>query len=197
MYIFASYLGFIKHKITIRLKKSKVKGKLASYKFSGIFPAMSLMPSAAQALTNLEIPYRIFRHNGPVTSLEQAASERGQSTKQVVRSILFRLGEGNFVMVLMPGLQQVSWPALRAYLGQSRLSMASEAEVLAATGYRVGAVSPLGLPGPMRILADESVFVPEEISIGSGERGVAVILKSADLRRSIENLEVGNFTELK
>lgn len=158
---------------------------------------MSIMPSAAQALTSLEIPYRMFRHNGPVTSLEQAASERGQSTKQVVRSILFRLGEGNFVMVLMPGLQQVSWPALRAYLGQSRLSMASEAEVLAATGYRVGAVSPLGLPGPMRILADESLFVPEEISIGSGERGVAVILKSADLRRSIENLEVGKFTELK
>jgi Cys-tRNA(Pro) deacylase len=158
---------------------------------------MSDLPPAARALSRLSIPYRIFRHAGPVTSLEQAASERGQTTEQVVRSLLFRLGEGNFVMVLMPGQQQVSWPALRAYLGQSRLTMGSEAEVLVATGYRVGAVSPLGLPGPMRILADESVFTPEEISIGSGERGVAIILGSAELHKSIHDLEIGQFTKLK
>jgi Cys-tRNA(Pro) deacylase len=154
-------------------------------------------PPAAQALSRLGIAYRIFHHVASVTSLEQAARERGHSTEQVVRSILFRLGEGNFVMVLMPGPQQVSWPALRAYLGQSRLTMASEDEVLTVTGYRVGAVSPLGLPGPMRILADESVFVPKEISIGSGEHGIAIILKSADLRKSIKNLEIGKFAKLK
>jgi Cys-tRNA(Pro)/Cys-tRNA(Cys) deacylase len=167
------------------------------HKIGGIFAAMSGLPSAARSLSRLEIPYRLFQHAGSVTSLEQAASERGQSTEQVVRSILFRLGEGNFVMVLMPGPQQVSWPTLRTYLGQSRLTMASEAEVLAATGYRVGAVSPLGLPGPMRILADESVFIHAEISIGSGERGMAIILKSTDLQKSIPNLEVGQFTKLK
>src|SRR5512138_3422371 len=149
---------------------------------------MFTIPPAAQALTSLGIPHQIFRHNGQVNSLEQAASERGQAAEQVVRSILFRLGEGNFAMVLMPGQQQVSWPALRAYLGQSRLTMASEEEVFAATGYRVGAVSPFGLPGPMRILADESVFIPEEISIGSGERGAAIMMKSVDLRKSIKNL---------
>lgn len=158
---------------------------------------MLFMPPVAEVLSRLGIPHRIFHHTGPVTSLEQAASERGQSAEQVVRSILFRLSEGIFVMVLMPGLQQVSWPALRIYLGQSRLTMASEEEVLAATGYRVGAVSPLGLPGPMRILADDSVFIPEEISIGSGERGIAIILKSADLRKSIKELEIGQFAKLK
>jgi Cys-tRNA(Pro)/Cys-tRNA(Cys) deacylase len=166
-------------------------------KIGGIFAAMPATPPVAQVLSSLGILYRIFQHAGPVTSLEQAATERGQAVEQVVRSILFRLGEGNFVMALMPGQQQVSWPALRAYLGQSRLTMASENEVLAATGYRVGAVSPLGLPGPMRILADESVFVPDEISIGSGERGIAIILKSADLQKAIKNVEIGQFTKMK
>jgi prolyl-tRNA editing enzyme YbaK/EbsC (Cys-tRNA(Pro) deacylase) len=61
----------------------------------------------------------------------------------------------------------------------------------------VGAVSPLGLPSPMRILADESVFVPNELSIGSGERGVAIILKSADLKKSIKDLEIGQYAKLK
>jgi prolyl-tRNA editing enzyme YbaK/EbsC (Cys-tRNA(Pro) deacylase) len=183
---------------TIRQKKLKVKGLNWPFQgISGIFAAMPDMPPVALSLSNLGVSYRIFRHPGSVTSLQQAASERGQTIEQVVRSILFRLGEGNFVMVLIPGQQQVSWPALRAYLGQSRLTLANEAEVLAATGYRVGAVSPFGLPGPMRILADESVFAPSELSIGSGERAVAIIMKSADLQKSIKNLEIGQFAKLK
>jgi len=40
-------------------------------------------------------------------------------------------------------------------------------------------------------------LIPDEISIGSGERGVAIILKSTDLRKSIKNLEIGQFAKLK
>jgi Cys-tRNA(Pro)/Cys-tRNA(Cys) deacylase len=147
-------------------------------------------------LTNLSIPHRVFHHPGQVGSLEQAAEQRGQSINQVVRSILFRLGEGNFVMCLVAGPAQISWPALRAHLNQSRLTMASEAEVLEVTGYRVGAVSPFGLRMPIRILADHNVFIPAEISIGSGQRGTAVILNSADLRSNIDNIEIGYFAQI-
>ncbi|MEP7359549.1 MAG: YbaK/EbsC family protein [Anaerolineales bacterium] len=139
------------------------------------------------------IPHRVFRHPGPVASLQQAAQERGQAPEQVVRSIVFRVGEGEFVMVLMAGEQQVSWRTLRRFLGQSRLSMASEAELLEATGYRAGAVSPFGLPRPMRVLLDEAVLRPEEVSIGSGERGLTVILRSADLRRALPDAEISAF----
>src|SRR5512145_3256668 len=128
-----------------------------------------------------QVPYRLFRHPGPVHSLDQAARERGQRPEQVVRSIVFRLAQDQFVMVLIAGPGQISWPALRSYLGQSRLTMASEEEVLAATGYSLGAVSPLGLPRPMRILVDQNVLAKEEISLGSGLRNTTVILRSAGL----------------
>jgi len=150
-------------------------------------------PPVSQVLTSLDIPHRVFRHIVQVTSLEQAASERGQVPGQVVRSILFRLGEGKFVMVLAAGPGQISWSALRDYLRQSRLSLATEAEVLAVTGYRIGSVSPLGLPAPLRILADESIFQAEEISLGSGERDVGIIMRSADLRRALGEIEIGWF----
>lgn len=155
---------------------------------------MENMPPVAQVLAEKGIPHRVFRHPGQIHSLEQAAQERGQRPEQVVRSIVFRLSEDNFVMVLVAGAAQVSWPALRSYLGQSRLTMASEAEVLQATGYRTGAVSPLGLPGSMRILVDESVLAEEEVSIGSGERFVTVILRTADLLRALGTVETGQFT---
>ena len=87
-----------------------------------------------------------------------------------MRSILFRLANDQFVMVLAPGPQQISWPALREHLGVTRMSMASPEEVLERTGYLHGAVSPFGLPSPIRILVDQGVFAEEEISIGSGVR---------------------------
>ena len=148
-----------------------------------------------QALDELGIRYRTFRHPGPVNSLAQAARERGQRPGQVVRSIVFRVAKGEYVMVLVAGARQVSWPILRRTLGQSRLTMAQEGELLAVTGYPVGAVSPFALPSALRILADESVFQEEEISIGSGVRGTTVIMQSASLRDGLPNLEIGDFVD--
>jgi Cys-tRNA(Pro)/Cys-tRNA(Cys) deacylase len=159
---------------------------------------MNFASPVTQALDRLGLPYRVFRHPGPVASLEQAARERGQRESQVVRSLLFRLSEGQFVMVLMAGPNQVSWPRLRSYLGQSRLTTASQEEVLAATGYPVGAVSPLGLAGRIRVLVDRSVTEEDEISVGSGERHVTVILHRVDLLNAIEatqgGYELGEFS---
>jgi Cys-tRNA(Pro) deacylase len=147
-------------------------------------------PPVSLALDKLKIPHRVFTHPGPVNSLEQAARERGQRPEQVVRSILFRTGEDEYLMALVTGPDQISWKALRTYLNQSRLTMANEAEVLAVTGYPIGAVSPFGTKRTMRILIDPGVFVEDEISIGSGVRGTTVILKSADLRRAMGESEV-------
>jgi Cys-tRNA(Pro) deacylase len=146
-------------------------------------------PVTAQ-LAALGITHRLFRHPGPIHSLEQAAAERGQRPGQVVRSLLFRLAENNFVMVLIAGPAQVDWRALRRYLNESRLTTASREEVLALTGYEPGAVSPFGLPQPLRVLVDENVRAEEELSIGSGVRGTTVILSSCDLLAALGDVEM-------
>jgi Cys-tRNA(Pro)/Cys-tRNA(Cys) deacylase len=151
------------------------------------------LPPVAEALSALGIPHRVFRHAGPVQTLEQAAVERGQQPEQVVRSILFHLGQDEYAMALMAGPVQISWRALRNHLGQSRLTTASETEVLAVTGYPLGAVSPFGLPRPVRVLIDEGVLAQEEVSIGSGVRGTTVILQTADLMRALPNAEIRRF----
>jgi Cys-tRNA(Pro) deacylase len=141
-------------------------------------------------LDQLHVPYTFFQHPGPVHSLAQAAAERGQQPEQVVRSILFRLAADDFLMVLVAGPRQIDWKALRRTLNQSRLTMAKPEEVLAITGYEVGAVSPFGLPRPIRTLVDESVLVQAEISLGSGVRSTTVILKTADLMQALGDVEV-------
>lgn len=146
-------------------------------------------------LETLNIPHRVFKHPGKVSSLEQAARERGQRREQIVRSILFRIGEGEYLMVLVAGPAQISWKALRAYLGQSRLTMADKDEVLKITGYPIGAVSPFGTKTNLRVLVDTNVFFEDEVSIGSGIRGTTIILKSDDLRRALREVEIVELVE--
>lgn len=147
-------------------------------------------PPASLALGKLGVPHTLFHHAGSVESFEQAARERNQRPAQVVRSLLFRVREDEFVLVLAAGPQQISWKALRKHLGLSRVTMATEGEVLAVTGYRIGMVSPFGLARPVKVIVDAGVLQEEEVSIGSGVRNIAIIFKSADLRRALGDVEV-------
>ena len=152
-------------------------------------------PPASIALEKLNIPHRVFQHERPLMSFEQAAAERNQRPEQIVRSILFQIRPEEFVMVLVAGREQVDWRKLRQWVGRSRVRMATEDEVLEVTGYRIGTVSPFGLKTQIRILVDASVLREEVISIGSGARQTAIILNSADLRQALGEPEVVSLLE--
>lgn len=147
-------------------------------------------PPVSLALEKLNIPHQIFRHETPVDSFEKAASDRGQRPSQIVRTILFRVSEEDFALVLVAGPGQISWKILRKLLGKSRITMATEEEVFDVTGYRPGTVGPFGLTKPVRVMIEAGVFKEEEVSIGSGMRDTAIILKSADLLKGLENAEI-------
>ncbi|MDL1942138.1 YbaK/EbsC family protein [Chloroflexi bacterium CFX2] len=148
------------------------------------------IPPVSLALEKLNIPHRVFRHETPVDSLEKAARDRGQRPSQVVRTLLFRLTEDEFALVLAAGPGQISWKLLRKILGRSRITMATEEEVLAVTGYKTGTVGPFGLARQARVLIEAGVLREEEVSIGSGLRDTAVILKTADLLKALGDAEV-------
>lgn len=145
---------------------------------------------AVQALKLTGAPFRIFQHYSRVDSLQQTAVERGQNPDQIIRSILFRLPADRYLMALMPGERQVSWKALRAHLRERRISLATPQQVLEKTGYEIGAVTPFGLPHPLRILADPAIFAYSEVSLGAGKRGYGLILPVSSLRENLPNLEI-------
>ena len=134
-------------------------------------------------------------HEKPLESFEQAAEERNQRPEQIIRSILFQVRPEEYLMVLVAGRDQIDWRKLRQLVKRSRVRMATEAEVLEVTGYRVGTVSPFGLKNPVNILIDASVLKEEEVSIGSGVRGVAIIMKSVNIQRALGDPEVVSLLE--
>ena len=156
---------------------------------------MSDKPPASLALDQLGIPHRIFLHDQPVRSFEEAATQRGQRPSQIVRSILFQVRDGEFVLALMAGPAQIDWRKLRQIIKRSRVRMATEKEVLEVTGYRIGTVSPFGVKNQARVMIDPSVLAEDEISIGSGVRNMAIIMKSADVRRVLQDAEIISLAE--
>lgn len=150
------------------------------------------MTPVTQALDEHGIPYTLHLHENQIHSLEQAALERGLEANQIVRSLVFRCEGKEFVMVLMPGPMKVEWPKLRNHLGVSRITTATAEQILELTGYELGAVSPLGLPSNLRILADRTILDQTTVSIGAGIRNAGVVLKREDLIRAIE-VEMGEF----
>ena len=109
------------------------------------------------------ITHRII-HPGHVTSVQEAAAACGVAPEQVVKTLVVRRGEGDHVLVLVPGDRSLSWPKLRTLLGVNRMTLPDADEALAATGYVRGTITPLGLDLP--VVADERI-VGREITISA------------------------------
>ncbi len=127
---------------------------------------------ALAALRDSGLAHDVVRH-GPVASLAEAARLRGVDPGDLVKTMVVRRGEGDHLLVLVPGDRTISWPKLRALLDVSRLSMPDAAAALAVTGYERGTITPFGADGDLPVVADERVR-GRRISLGAGAHGVAV-----------------------
>jgi Cys-tRNA(Pro)/Cys-tRNA(Cys) deacylase len=153
------------------------------------------MPSPAlDAIESSGIAHRVIRH-GPVRSLAEAARARGVEPADVVKTMVVRRGDGDYVFVLVPGDRAISWPKLRAELGVSRLSMPDAAVATQVTGYERGTITPLGSSTPWPVIADERLL-GRQITLGAGEHGVAVAVAADEILPEL-GAAVADVTELQ
>lgn len=130
------------------------------------------------------VAYRVIRH-GPAGSVAEAAAARGVEVADVVKTIVVRRGEDDFLFVLVPGDRVISWPKLRTLLGVSRMSLPEVTAAKAATGYERGTITPFGSTNPWPVVADERIR-GRLITLGAGEHGVAVAVDADEALRSVE-----------
>lgn len=135
----------------------------------------------ARALAESGIPYTITRH-GRVGSLAEAAAARGVDPSGIVKTLVVRRGDDDYLFVLVPGDRTISWPKLRALLGVSRMSMPDAATAKEVTGYERGTITPFGSLHPWPVVADSRV-PGRPASIGGGGHGVGATVAGDDLVR--------------
>jgi Cys-tRNA(Pro) deacylase len=147
---------------------------------------------ALAALDTSGIAYRRVQH-GPVRSLAEAAAARGVEPRDVIKTIVVRRGDDDYVLVLVPGDRTIAWPRLRALLGVNRLSMPDAETARDATGYERGTITPFGSTRAWPVVADERLL-GREVSIGAGAHGVAAALLADDAIAAL-NATVADVTD--
>ncbi len=139
---------------------------------------------ALAAVAAYAIPYAVARH-GPVSSLEEAAVARGVRPEDIIKTLVVRRADDDYLFVLVPGGRQFSWPKLRALLGISRLSMPDAAGAREVTGYERGTITPFGSTHPWPVIADTTVL-GRTISLGAGAPGVSLTVSGDDVVRVLD-----------
>jgi Cys-tRNA(Pro) deacylase len=100
----------------------------------------------------------------------------------VVKTLVVRRGDDDFLFVLVPGDRTISWPKLRALLGVSRLSMPDAAVAKQVTGYERGTITPFGSVRDWPVIADQRMS-GRQITLGAGQHGLAVAVDADEVVR--------------
>jgi len=146
---------------------------------------------AVAALGRSGIAFTVTRH-GRVASLAEAAAARGVAPSAIVKTLVVRRGEGDYLFILVPGGRAISWPKLRALLGVNRMSMPDAATAKDVTGYERGTITPFGATNAWPVIMDETIS--GTVSIGAGSHGVAATVDADDVVTAL-GAQVADVTE--
>lgn len=140
--------------------------------------------AATRAADALGLTYEV-RVIERARSAEQAAERIGVAPDRLLKTMVVRRADDDYLLVLVPGPAQIDWPKLRSHLGVSRLSMPDADTALQATGYERGTITPLGTSHEWPVVADRSIVGGGTVSIGAGEHGVALLVDADELITAI------------
>src|SRR5436190_20226943 len=122
----------------------------------------------------------------PAGSAEESAALQGVPLGALLRTIVVRRGEDDYLFVLVPAGRRFDWPKLRAHLGVSRMSLPDADEAQAATGYVRYTITPFGSTRAWPVIADASITALDLVAIGGGAPGVNIHLAPADLVAALD-----------
>ena len=145
----------------------------------GEAPAIRILEEAGEDVGRLE--YRFVERGGT----KDAARQLGLCEHDIVKSLVFDDGKGGqAVMALMHGDERVSLHKLQRLSGVPHLQPSSPENAERLTGYKPGGICPFGLPSPLPVFAQISLFNLGMLYINAGERGVIAVIRPEALRLS-------------
>ena len=149
------------------------------------FAAVTGHTPAIIALEAARVPFTVVRTER-AHSAEESAGLQGIPLGALLRTIVVRRGDDDYVFVLVPGGRRFDWPKVRAHLGVRRLSLPDATEAHAVTGYERGAITPFGSTRAWPVIADASIEGLDRVAIGGGAHGVNLHLAPTDLVAALD-----------
>ena len=140
---------------------------------------------ALDAIIAAGIPHRVVRTER-ASSAEESARFQGIETRQLLRTIVVRRGEEDYLFVLVPAGRRFDWPKLREQLGVRRMTLPDADEARAVTGYERYTITPFGSTRSWPVIADAAIVDEPVVSVGGGGFGVNLHLAPGDLIAALD-----------
>ena len=127
-------------------------------------PNVLRVRAAAEAL-GLQVEVRRFGEG--TRTAQEAADAIGCPVGAIVKSLIFTV-DGEVVLALVSGANQLDEKALAAAAGGSKCSRANADQVREATGYPIGGVPPIGLATKVREFIDVDLMGYDTVWAAAG-----------------------------
>lgn len=108
-------------------------------------------------------------------SLAEAAELLGIEASDIVKTLVVKRHDGDYLFALVPGGRKISWAKLRAVVGVNKLSLPDATLALSATGYERGTITPFGSTTEWPVVAD-SLVAGRTVAMGAGEHGYSAFV---------------------
>ncbi len=142
------------------------------------------------------VVYEVHQHDEDQYTAEGVANDLGVSVAQVVKAMLVRCDGSWYVLVVIPGDKRLDLQKVRTVVGAGKVNLSAKQEVERVTGYRVGAVSVLGIrQGGVLAFVDRGVLELDQVVISSGRPDAGLELSAKGMMRALEGAQVGDFCE--
>ena len=141
---------------------------------------------AHEYLDKLEIPYA--KAEFP-TDIEKGAASvahaLGYHERQMIKTLIFELGTGEHILVMVGGDQNIVSGLLKKAAGSRNIKMASYETVKATTGYEVGSIPPFSWqPEGFRTFLDVSLMEGPVLGVGTGVWGNEILITPENLAKA-------------
>jgi len=140
---------------------------------------------AIAALAGSALEVKVVR-TARAGSAAESAELQGIAVGALLRTIVVRRGDGDYLFVLVPADRRFDWGKLRAHLGVRRLTLPDADEAREVTGYERYTITPFGATRPWPVILDASATTFHLVSVGGGGFGVNLHLAPADLVRYLD-----------
>lgn len=144
----------------------------------------SIETPAIAAIARTDLVVTIVRTPRAGSATESAALQ-GIPLGALLRTIVVRRGDEDYLFVLVPADRRFDWPKLRTHLGVRRLTLPDAEEARRATGYERYTITPIGATQAWPVIVDASAMDHELVSVGGGGFGVNLHLAPAELVRHL------------
>ncbi|MHA7986672.1 aminoacyl-tRNA deacylase [Rathayibacter sp. CAU 1779] len=113
-------------------------------------------------------------------SLHEAAALLGLEPSGIVKTLVVKRHDGDYLFALVPGGRKISWAKLRTLVGVNKLSLPDASLALDATGYERGTITPFGSTTAWPVFADAQV-AGHTVALGAGEHGYSAFVDGDEL----------------